>query len=277
MDNIISMRRDHFMYSYNKFSPQSNLTFQMHHFYEVLFFRSGNAKYIIDGSEYSASPGDIFITGPRELHSIVFTGDDIYERHFVQFDSEFLARLSPTFPDRMKTAAAKHKIPSADVKKFGIDKYFLDIKRCIRNKTIEVDIIVQTYIIQLLASICACISTSFETPLKSTKKTQRIKNYINENFTRSLTLDEIAENVFFNKYYMCHIFKNETGMTIKAYIELLRFMYARKLHSQGMRMSDIAVKCGYNDYSLFYKNFTKYSGGQSPKEFFLANPHEDIT
>ena len=183
----LSFRREHFMYSYNKFTPQ-NLTFQTHHYYEVLFF---------------------------------------------------------------------------------------EIQQCVSEEGLEFEVIVQTYIIQMVVAICDCISTSSGQPEQSSKKTQKIKQYINHNFTRALSLDEIAENVFFNKYYMCHVFKEDTGLTIKEYIELLRFMYARKLYAQGKKMTDIAALCGYGDYSLFYKNFTKYSGGRSPKEFFSMDTHSD--
>ena len=236
---------------------------------------SGSAKYIIDGTEYSANPGDVFITAPHELHSIVFTGDDIYERHFVQFDTEFLSLLSPSLAVRADDAAQKHKISAEDVKKYGIDTLFLQIQKCVAEERLEFDIMMQTYIIQMIIAICDCMSTSFGLPEKSSKKTQKIKQYISRNFTRSLSLDEIAENVFFNKYYMCHVFKEDTGLTIKEYIELLRFMYARKLYAHGKKITDIAALCGYGDYSLFYKNFTKYSGGLSPKEFFSLNTHTD--
>ena len=263
------------MYSYNKFEPQ-NLTFQMHHYYEVLYFAAGKANYVIDGKEYEASPGDVFITRPEELHSIVFTGDEEYERHFVQFDSEFAASISPTLIERFDSAAQIRKISAPEVKKQGIDKFFFNIRECIIKKPVEFEAVMQTYIIQLLAAICSLEGKSAEAPASASKKTQKIKQYINSNFSRNLTLDEIAENVFFNKYYMCHIFKAETGMTVKEYIELLRFMYARKLHFQGRKMSEIASLCGYGDYSLFYKNFIKYSGGKSPKEFFLMNNSDDV-
>ena len=277
----LSFRRRHFMYSYNKFPPQ-NLTFQIHHYYEVLYFVSGSARYIIDGVEYVADAGDVFITKPNELHSIVFTGDEMYERHFVQFDLEFTNLLSASLTERIAAAAGKHKIAADDVKKYGIDKLFTNIQSCVANRPAEYEMLVQTYILQMVAAICECLSVTLQTPAENSSKTLKIKGYINKNFTRSLTLDEIADAVFFNKYYMCHIFKSETGMTIKDYIELLRFMYARKLYQDGKKMSDIATLCGYSDYSLFYKNFTKYSGGVSPKDFFRNSlnyttpPHKNI-
>ena len=270
----LSLRREHFMYSYNKFKPQ-NLTFQMHHYYEILFFKKGNAKYVINGSEYSAFPGDVFITRPNELHSIVFADDALYERHFVQFDQDFLMTFSQSFAQRFDSAAMKHKIAAADARNYGIDKLFYNIQECMTKEVVEFEVIMQSYIVQMAVAICDCIRTSFESPIPPPKRTQKIKNYINHNFTRAMSLDEIAENVFFNKYYMCHVFKEDTGMTVKEYIALLRFMHAKNLYAQGKNMTDIASLCGYSDYSLFYKSFTKYSGGLSPTEFFSRKVHDD--
>ena len=270
----VSLRRAHFMYSYDKFTPQ-DLTFQVHHYYEVLFFMSGSARYIIDDVEYSASPGDVFITAPGEIHSIVFTGGEVYERHFAQFDTDFLAVLSASLPERFEDAAKKHKISADDVKKYGIDALFLSINDCSLKRIPEYEVLIQSYIIQMVVAICECMSKSFAMPDRPSEKIKKIKDYISRSFTRALTLDEIAENVFFNKFYMCHLFKEETGMTVKEYIELMRFMYARKLYSQGKKISDIAALCGYNDYSVFYKSFVRYSGGLSPKEFFSLQTHSD--
>ncbi len=269
----ISIRRMHFMYSYDKFIPR-DLTFQVHHYYEILFFVSGNAKFIINGDEYSASPGDVFITAPGEIHSIVFKGNEIYERHFIQFDTEFLSMLSPSLPERMSGAAQNHKIANADAEKYRLDELFYSIRQCAEEKKSEYEVLIQSYILQMLVAVCECTSRAIAPPERSSKKTMKIKEYIRHNFTRALTLDEIAENAFFNKFYMCHIFKEETGMTIKEYIEMMRFMYARRLHFQGKKLADIAALCGYSDYSMFYKSFVRYSG-MSPSEFFSLDEHDD--
>ena len=111
------------MYSYEKrFS--TNLPFHLHQYYEILLFLNGNATYVIDGIEYAAQAGDIFITKPNELHSIFFVEDCIYERHFVQFDEDFLNKFSDTLADKFNLSASLHKISAKKVKQLKLDDIF---------------------------------------------------------------------------------------------------------------------------------------------------------
>lgn len=265
--DFVSFRKNHYMYSYEKRASQ-NFPFHLHQYYEVLLFASGNATYVIDGTEYTANPGDVFITKSNELHSIFFTTDCIYERHFIQFDEDFINNFSDTLLEKFETSASIHKIDSNNAKKYKIDDFFNKINYYITNRPTEFEVMAQVYIIQMLVTICECLKSVHDKLQIPAKRIEKIKKYVNLNFTKNLSLDEIADNVFLNKYYMCHIFKEETGMTIKEYIELLRFTYAKKLHFEGKKITEISTLCGYSDYSLFYKNFTKFSDGKSPTDFF---------
>ncbi len=267
--SFISVRRPHFMYSYNKFVPV-NFAFHLHQYYEILYVAGGQLTYIIENKEYSGSSGDIFITRPRELHTIVFNSDEEYERHFVQFDEEFLNFLSPTLLNRINHAAERHKILASTASEFNLYDFFHSLSDCISKKECEFDTLAQAYISMLLVGICKCTASSYSEPTKSLGGSDKIKQFLNTRFSSNLSLQEIADKLFLNKYYMCHMFKAETGMTIKEYIGILRFTYACKLHFEGKPLSEISVACGYSDYSQFYKSFIKYSGGLSPKKFFEA-------
>ncbi|MBQ7574135.1 MAG: AraC family transcriptional regulator [Clostridia bacterium] len=267
---IISVRRPHYMYSYDKFQPV-NFAFHMHQYYEILYFVKGNAKYVIENKEFDIDEGDVFMTRPNELHTIIFSSNSIYERHFVQFDDDFLKSLSPTVYERANNVFFTNKISRDAVKQYGIDKLFEDISVCMSKKNVEWDLLAKTYIAQMLVAICNIYNANEYTTSVSSKKITLIKQYLNSHFTDDFSLQKIAGEMFMNKYYMCHIFKEDVGMTIKEYIETLRFTYALRLHYEGKKLSDIALMCGYSDYSLFYKNFTKHSNGVSPTEFFKSN------
>ena len=87
---MISFREKNYMYSYNMMKPTAFST-HLHKYYEFLYFAQGDATYVIEGNEYTASDGDLFITCPGELHSIAFKSDRDYERHFIQISEEFLS------------------------------------------------------------------------------------------------------------------------------------------------------------------------------------------
>ena len=265
----ISVRQPHYIYSYDRFKPV-DFSYHMHQYYEILYFVSGNAKYVIENKEFDMSEGDIFMTRPNELHTIIFNSDSVYERHFIQFDYEFLNGLSQTLFASADRAFSFNKVPGAQARKYGIDKLFEGIAQCIKEKKAEWDLLTKTFIAQIVIAICNIHNINDNSQLSS-PRIAKIKQYLNAHFTDDFSLQSIADKLYMNKYYMCHIFKQEVNITIKEYIEMLRFAYAQKLYYEGKKLSDIAVMCGYGDYPLFYKNFTKYSGGVSPSAYFKRN------
>ncbi|MBQ9915390.1 MAG: helix-turn-helix transcriptional regulator, partial [Clostridia bacterium] len=82
-----------------------------------------------------------------------------------------------------------------------------------------------------------------------------------------ICLDEIAEMLYVNKYYFCHLFKNETGKTLKEYVNELRTNKAADLlATTDMSMTEIAGLCGFNDANYYARMFKRLRG-VSPTEY----------
>lgn len=88
-----------------------------------------------------------------------------------------------------------------------------------------------------------------------------IKSYIAEHFTENKTTKEIAKELNFSHYYLCHIFKTETGFSPTTYRNRLRIEYsAYSLNSTNKKISEIATDCGFDSISYFSEMFTKFIG-----------------
>ncbi|MGN1116929.1 MAG: helix-turn-helix domain-containing protein, partial [Candidatus Ornithomonoglobus sp.] len=87
-----------------------------------------------------------------------------------------------------------------------------------------------------------------------------ILSYVDRHYRENITLASIAEHMHLSAMYLSHKFKQETGMTIKTYINLRRITAAKDLISEGRKATSVYDKCGYSDYSAFYRSFTKYVG-----------------
>lgn len=106
-----------------------------------------------------------------------------------------------------------------------------------------------------------------------TSKEFRIKEiigYINENIEYPVTLKELASHFYLSTPYMCRLFKSATGTTIHQYISECRIIHAKKLLLAGYSAADTCARCGFNEYSNFYKSFTR-SVGVSPSRFINHN------
>ena len=84
----------------------------------------------------------------------------------------------------------------------------------------------------------------------------RIKNVIKENLADDVSVMDIAEKIGISYYYMCHVFKKTTGITITDYKKELKLTKAKEmlLHTDS-KISDIAYACGFGGASYFSKIF----------------------
>jgi YesN/AraC family two-component response regulator len=90
-------------------------------------------------------------------------------------------------------------------------------------------------------------------------KMQTALDYINKNFSKNITLEEMAELFHISASRFRHLFKESVHMGFKEYITFIRLTEAKKLLlTTDMNITDIAVQSGYTNIHQFYKVFYKY-------------------
>lgn len=92
------------------------------------------------------------------------------------------------------------------------------------------------------------------------KAVQKICDYIEENYALPISLSELAEYVDFSRYYLLHLFRNETGMPPHAYLENVRIKQAQKLLAQGISLVEVAHQTGFSSQSHFTQRFKQIIG-----------------
>lgn len=91
--------------------------------------------------------------------------------------------------------------------------------------------------------------------------------FIKENYTRQLTLAEVANHVSYNYSYFSRLFAAETGMSFLDFLHNTRMQAAENLiRDPLLKINEIALKLGYTDPKAFYARFKKYYG-VSPAAF----------
>ncbi|KXS43957.1 MULTISPECIES: helix-turn-helix transcriptional regulator [unclassified Candidatus Frackibacter] len=87
---------------------------------------------------------------------------------------------------------------------------------------------------------------------------QQVKTYICDNYSKKLTLDEIASHVYLSSSYLSKIFKDVTGITVIEYLTQIRLREAKRLlRKTEMPLKKIAKLIGYYDASYFSKVFKR--------------------
>lgn len=91
--------------------------------------------------------------------------------------------------------------------------------------------------------------------------------YIDENYNRNITLEDVANYIHLNPQYLSRYFKKTMNMNFIDYISKLRINSSKKLLSKtDLSINSIALKVGYMDSSYFCKVFKKIEG-ISPHKF----------
>jgi AraC-like DNA-binding protein/ligand-binding sensor protein len=90
---------------------------------------------------------------------------------------------------------------------------------------------------------------------------RKAEHFIWENYTRKISLQEIAAVSGLSAPYFSTIFKEEMGENLSSYLNRLRVEKAAALLADtDLSLSEIAGACGFEDQSWFSKIFKHYTG-----------------
>lgn len=90
---------------------------------------------------------------------------------------------------------------------------------------------------------------------------RRVKDYIDENYQQSLTLQTLAGSFYVNKQYLAKLFKDTYGFTVNGYIAHIRVSKAKEmLRFTDMTVSEIGCAVGIKDVNYFSRVFKRLEG-----------------
>lgn len=91
--------------------------------------------------------------------------------------------------------------------------------------------------------------------------------YMYEYYGESISLTDVAANVYLNQNYFSQLFKEEVGDNFSNYLTMIRIEKAQQLlKDTNMKTYEVAEKVGYPNLSYFSRTFKKYTG-QSPNAY----------
>ncbi len=92
-------------------------------------------------------------------------------------------------------------------------------------------------------------------------------DFLEKNYNRNLSLEEICEHLSVSKNYFCYLFKRDTGVSLWAFLTKIRIVRARAfLENTDWKNYEVAYNVGYDNPGYFNKLFKKYTG-KTPSEY----------
>ncbi|NLX78208.1 MAG: AraC family transcriptional regulator [Clostridiaceae bacterium] len=256
-------------------NPMDNvkMDFHLHDSYEIYLFLSGGVRYFIEKNSYDLVPGDILLMRPDEIHKATFTSNETYERIVVNFSENVLRTLSTEENEldycySNRPHGEKNRLNSTDDEKNELLALF---DKLIMFNTYEKKWNVQlklSVFLELLVRINRIFSDdrhSSPTHLNH-QRLIPILEYIDRNLHEDLSLKSLQDKFYISGSHLCQIFKQATGSTLHEYIIYKRISKAKRLLINGESAYGASLKCGFSDYSNFFRAFRKVTG-YSPREY----------
>jgi len=119
------------------------------------------------------------------------------------------------------------------------------------------------------STLILILETLHETHGKESDRLQihGIMEYINDNISSPLTIEEISGHFGYSHDYVAKMFKEQFGITIKQYVINRKLSVAKRLlTTSDLRISKVGEAIGFTDPVLFDK-FFKYHAGMTPKKY----------
>jgi AraC-like DNA-binding protein len=239
-------------------------TMHIHDRCEIFYFIKGDADYLIEGSEYSLVPGSLLVIRPGEVHRTRLNSRGLYERYAINFPLDIFDSIDPEnriikpFTDR---SLGKHNLYYRPEYK----KLFEEICE-ITEDDYERRIRVYSALLQIITDIGKEFSESKkEKAGKDRPLSVRIIEYINDHLSEELSIPAISEKFYISDSKLSRIFKQYIGASPWEYILAKRLITAKDLIDKGASAGEAADKCGFKDYSSFYRAYIKRFGC-SPKK-----------
>jgi len=256
--------------------------FHSHKEYEIYLFHSGECKYLIHNRIYDLKPGDLLLMDGLTLHRANPAPSVPYERSMVHFSPKWLQPVIDVLEipnllepfDKLNNCVLRAQ-NSNELKKIEhlikqisqIDIQITDDNR--KNKRIkryEIEAELKILVIELLLQVYKLSKINMEESqsIKSEKDehVENIATWIEQNFQRKISLDEISFALNLSKFYISHIFKEVTGSTVMEYLMTCRLnqvKYLLEMHPEKS-LATISQESGFESSAHFSRFFRKRTG-----------------
>lgn len=231
---------------------------------QILFYNNEKAAFIVNIEDISFQPDNVFEL--KKQYNKVFN-EYIGQENF-QKTEELIYEVSEYFKEHNtspKVVKIFYSNLIGDI--FNSYKQFFDDSDEIKYYEFYHYKIVNSEslksIIKLLLDFTEKVIDNIAHMKQSSSKliTSRALNFIDNNYSQKISLEDVAAELNLSKSYLCNVFKKEKGETMTLYINKLRIDKAKNLLlNSDCKVKEIYEDVGYANQQYFSKVFKKITG-----------------
>ena len=258
---------DHRIRHVNKNVPLTH----SHQYNEIYFLQSGKCNVYIDNETYYLEDGSVLFIPAFKEHTFIYPFTQDIKRTVLYisteqlnwyFNKDFKDEINNLFINKHLQLSRKSFSNLSNIfEKIQFEKYSLD------NMS---ESLTKAYFFELIIYLIRCQRYTHNINQRTNLSNitiGEIVNFIENNYSRQLTLPEIAAQFGISESSLTKKIKIFTNMTFKEYLTKTRIEAAKSLLiSSEKSITEIAYECGYNN-SNFFDDVFKKAVDMSPSSY----------
>ena len=248
-----------FKVSYSEIYEKDHTVGSEPHFHssgEIYMNVTGDISFFCEGQIYPMTRGDIFIARPGELHHCIYNSDTFHKSFWILFDYENNKDMWEKF---FRTPFANVLRPDMKQK-----ERLIEICTLLADGTFSEGEQFSLFWEMMMIIRRADVADA-ENGIMPAAFVE-ILDYIDLNVDQKISAKKICEDTFVSPSSIERYFKKYLNVRPVEYIRYKKMKRAAQLLKEGMRVSLVAEKTGYNDESYFIEIFKK-TYGVTPLKF----------
>ena len=232
----------------------------IHHCYEIVFVTSGEMIVNVSGVDYALRKGDAIMIFSNQIHSMR-TPENSTHKLFV-----FSPNLISAY-----TGMVGKKVPKNSV--YHMDDTCFEMNM---NAEIEDGLFRIKSMLYYNCAVFNNIAEYTDAEADSKSLIYRILMFIQNNYGKNCTLDDLSKSTGYDYSYLSRYFKRIVGMSFNDYVNSVRISNAcYLLTNTDKSILDVCTECGFKSLRSLNRNF-KEQLGESPSGYRRSRIGSDM-
>ena len=236
-----------------------------HDSFELLFVIGGKGHYLVEGREYPLSADTVMIMRPGEVHCLLVDASVPYERVCINFREELIRDFDPE--GLLLEPFFKRGLGERNRYELSCSEELLRLlpESGVGKRDGETALAAQLFLLRALFEISRRrdSGSAHDEP----QPLEPVLRFINRNLFGELSLQDVAEHFYISPAQLNRRMKRLVGTTFWNYVLVKRLLASKSLLRQGIPAGEAARRCGFGEYSAYYRAYKKHFGASPRDEF----------